>query len=279
MQRQFNHDNPSPLPGMLFPPGLNQTGATLPTAPALPSLLQPVNQLVGHPHVSPIGLRPIMSVYPPPLLPFDGRSPVICFLPPPIPIAQFFPPAPLFPYPYMTYPYASVPPMTPYSQQEPARVKVNDWAGINNPSVVKQDVQDTQSTNQATPSSPRISETNAAPEHHRSFGNTSDPNTVSTTGPSMLFKRSEPSTTSFTTALIHCPEEPEPPSDGTLETQIHRIRNFWKGSNYSYPHILKRVKVVRHRLTDEVETCEVLDFSGKGLYTNNNCEEKFFTTI
>ena len=137
---------------------------------------------------------------------------------------------------------------------------------------------DSESTHQPTPSSCKSHTSELNHEHSQRSSKTIAVKITDYQKYHVIGKRSEPPSYSDS-APEKAQEEERQPFDDSLEIQIRKIRNFWKGSNYSYPHILKRVKIVQHKLTDEIEVCEVLDFSGKGLYTNNHCEEKFFAAI
>jgi hypothetical protein len=221
-----------------------------------------------------VGPRPTMSVYPPV---FDGRVPMAYYYPTPYPVPQFFP---HFAYSYPQVPYQLPPvPMAPYHLPPTFNnQRINESFQKKDAQQLKTDTCDSETTQQPTPSSRKSSDRDVSQEESQRSVKVAEPKAKDVTTFNVIGKRSEPPRQSHPLAKQD-PDEDDELSEDSLESQIRKIRNFWKGSNYSYPHILKRVKIVRHKLTDEVEVCEVLDFSGKGLYTNNHCEEKFFAAI
>lgn len=271
MQIRANPDEPPQQHSSIPPLGWNPTGLPYQVAPLSAIPPAPVNFPLGYPH---IGTKPPMSAFP---SVFDGRPPVYFYYPPPVPIPQFFP-YPVLPYPQMPYQYPIVPQVPQYPPQTSNSLRINESFQKTESQPIKPDNCDSESTQQPTPSSRKSSVKDLSPDQSQRSTKIVEPKNPDVSNHHVIGKRSEPPSHSQSTAQQIQEEEIQPFED-SLESQIRKIRNFWKGSNYSYPHILKRVKVVRHKLTDEVEVCEVLDFSGKGLYTNNHCEEKFFAAI
>jgi hypothetical protein len=65
----------------------------------------------------------------------------------------------------------------------------------------------------------------------------------------------------------------------SFDVEIKKIRNFWRASNYNYPHPFKKMHQSFYRNTNEREILETIDLSLKAINPNVDYEKKFFDSV